>query len=126
MKRFVRYCKSRYTAFGFAFKGAWDLLANQAPSRIHIAAFFGMMAICYALDFPLWKWVDVLICVGMVLAAEALNTAVEYVVDLVSPEYHVLAGKAKDVAAAAVLFASMASGIIALLLIGDALLLRYT
>ena len=122
MKRLVRYCKSRYNAFGFAFKGAWDLLANQAPSKIHIGAFIGMMLVCYFLDFPLWKWVDVLLCVGMVLAAEALNTAVEYVVDLVSPEYHVLAGKAKDVAAAAVLFTSTASGVIAILLIGDALL----
>lgn len=118
----LNYFKSRYQAFGYAFKGAWDLLANQAPSRIHIAAFFGMLFVCWFLEFPLWKWCLFIICVGMVLAAEALNTAVEYVVDLVSPEYHELAGKAKDVAAAAVLFASMASGIVAILMIGEALL----
>ena len=121
MKRFTDYCRNRYSAFGFAFKGAWDLLYNQAPSKLHIAAFFGMVAICWALDFTLWKWCTFLVCSGMVLAAEALNTAVEYVVDLVSPEYHVLAGKAKDVAAAGVLFASLAAGIVALLMIGHSL-----
>ena len=122
MKRFVSYCRNRYTAFGYAFKGAWDLLAHQAPSRIHIAAFIGMITVSFLLSFPLWKWIAVLILSGVVLSAEALNTAVEYVVDLVSPEYHVLAGKAKDVAAAAVLFVSMAAGVSAVLLIGDALL----
>ena len=122
MRRFATYCRGRWSAFGYAFKGAWDLLANQAPSKIHVLALVGMLGVCWGLDFALWKWVVVLLCAGMVLTAEALNTAVEYVVDLVSPEYHVLAGKAKDVAAAAVLFASMASGVIAILLIAESLL----
>jgi diacylglycerol kinase len=120
MKRLVSYSRNRLSAFGYAFKGAYDLLANQAPSKIHMLAFIGMIAVCWLLGFPLWKWVAVLICSGMVLGAEALNTAVEYVVDLVSPEYHVLAGKAKDVAAAAVLFTSLFSGIVAILLVVDA------
>ncbi len=84
-------------------------------------AFVSMLVVSWGLDFPLWKWVAVLICSGMVLAAEALNTAVEYVVDLVSPDYHILAGKAKDVAAGAVLFTAVFSGIVALLLIVDAI-----
>ncbi|THH41318.1 diacylglycerol kinase family protein [Neolewinella litorea] len=121
MKRLIIYSRGRLSAFGYAFRGAYDLLVNHAPSKIHILAFLGMMLICWVLDFPLWKWVAVLMCSGMVLAAEALNTAVEYVVDLVSPDYHVLAGKAKDVAAGAVLFTAVFSGIVALLLIGDAL-----
>jgi diacylglycerol kinase len=122
MKRLITYSRGRLSAFGYAFRGAYDLLRNHAPSKIHLAAFVGIMSVSYALDFPLWKWVAVLLCSGMVLAAEALNTAVEYVVDLVSPEYNVLAGKAKDVAAAAVLFTAVFSGIVAMLLIGDDLL----
>ncbi len=121
MKRFIAYSRNRFAAFGYAFKGAYDLLANQAPSRIHVAAFVLMMALSWWLEFPLWKWVVVLLCSGLVLTAEALNTAIEYVVDLVSPDYHILAGKAKDVAAAGVLFASMFSGMIALLLVYDAI-----
>ncbi|NJC24842.1 diacylglycerol kinase [Neolewinella antarctica] len=122
MNDFINFCRSRWAAFGFAFKGAYDLLVNHAPSKIHLAAFVFMMIACTVLDFPLWKWTVVIICVGMVLCAEALNTGIEYVVDLVSPDYNILAGKAKDVAAAGVLFASMSSGVVAILLIGDALL----
>ena len=122
MKRLITYSRGRLSAFGYAFRGAYDLLRNHAPSKIHIAAFIGIMCISWLLHFPLWKWVAVLLCSGMVLAAEALNTAVEYVVDLVSPEYNILAGKAKDVAAGAVLFTAVFSGIVAILLIGDALL----
>lgn len=121
MKRLWEYFTGRWSAFGYAFRGAWDLLRNQAPSRIHLAAFLGMMGLCWFLDFPLWKWVIVFLCSALVLAAEALNTAIEYVVDLVSPDYHELAGKAKDVAAAAVLFAAVFSALIALLLVWDSL-----
>jgi len=122
MKRLVNYSRNRLSAFGYAFKGAYDLLRNHAPSKIHMAAFVAIITISWWLEFPLWKWVAVLLCSGMVLAAEALNTAIEYVVDLVSPEYNVLAGKAKDVAAAAVLFTAVFSGIAAILLIADQLL----
>ncbi|CAH1000454.1 Undecaprenol kinase [Neolewinella maritima] len=121
MKGLLKYSRGRFAAFGYAFRGAYDLLRNHAPSRIHLAALVAMIAIAWGLDFPLWKWVAVLICAGMVLAAEALNTAVEYVVDLVSPEYNILAGKAKDVAAGAVLFTAVSSGLIALMLVYDAL-----
>ena len=53
---------------------------------------------------------------ALVLSAEAMNTAVEFVVDLVSPHYHPLAGKAKDVAAAAVLLAAFGAVIIGLII----------
>jgi diacylglycerol kinase len=53
---------------------------------------------------------------AMVLAAEAMNTALEYLVDLVSPEYNELAGKAKDAAAAAVLILAIAAAIIGLMI----------
>ncbi len=121
MKRFIAYSRGRFSAFGYAFQGAYDLLVNQAPSKIHVAAFILMVALSWWLEFPLWKWVAVLLCSGLVLSAEALNTAVEYVVDLVSPEYHILAGKAKDVAAAGVLFSAVFSGLVAILLIYDAI-----
>lgn len=119
MNNLVTYCQKRWSAFGFAFVGAWDLLRNHAPAKIHILAFFGMAGIAWWLDFAMWKWIMFFLCSGMVLAAEALNTAIEYVVDLVSPDYHVLAGKAKDMAAAAVLFTAVFSAIIAALMIWD-------
>lgn len=57
------------------------------------------------LRLPLAAWAIVFLAIALVLAAELLNAAVETVVDLVSPEDHPLAKRAKDVAAAAVLVA---------------------
>jgi hypothetical protein len=49
------------------------------------------------------EWLTIILCISLVIGMEAMNTAVEWLTDLVSPEYHPLAGKVKDVAAAAVL-----------------------
>jgi diacylglycerol kinase len=70
------------------------------------------------LRFSLVSWALVALAIGLVVAAELLNTAVEAVVDLVSPQDHPLAKRAKDVAAAGVLVASLAAlatGIFALI-----------
>jgi diacylglycerol kinase (ATP) len=60
-------------------------------------------------------WLALVLAMAMVWVAEALNTGIEWVVDLASPEHHPLAGKAKDVAAAGVLLASMAAVVVGLL-----------
>ena len=59
-----------------------------------------------------FEWLVVVACFGLVLGGEALNSALEYIVDLASPDYHVLAGKAKDCAAGAVLLFAAASFVI--------------
>lgn len=61
------------------------------------------------LRFSLLAWAVVALAIGLVLATELLNTALEAVVDLVSPQDHPLAKRAKDVAAAGVLAASVAA-----------------
>ena len=58
------------------------------------------------------EWCIVLLCFAMVLAAEAFNTAIERLVNLVSPDYHTLAGDVKDIAAGAVLICAIAAAII--------------
>jgi len=58
---------------------------------------------------PLLGWAIVALAIGLVFAAELLNTALEAVVDLVCPEQHPLAKLAKDCAAAAVLVAALAA-----------------
>jgi diacylglycerol kinase len=62
------------------------------------------------------EWLVMTLVAALVLSAEAMNTAVEFVVDLVSPDYHPLAGKAKDVAAAAVLLAAFGAIIVGLII----------
>ena len=62
------------------------------------------------------EWLVIVLCFVIVITLEAVNSAVEYVVDLASPDYHKLAEKAKDMAAGAVLLAAIGSVIIALII----------
>lgn len=97
----------RLQSFGFAIKGLKTLFQTQANARIHALAIVVVTAFGFYFKIETWEWCSVVIAFAMVLSTEAMNTAIEFVVDLVSPQYHPLAGKAKDVAAAAVLIAAM-------------------
>lgn len=80
----------------------------------------GAVAICvlgWLLAFSLAEWLAVIICCGMVIACELINTAIETVVDLVSPEFHPLAGRAKDIAAAASWVVSLTAALVGLVIV---------
>ena len=74
-----------------------------------------MVSICAGIYFQIStnEWITILICIGMVLSMEAANSAIEKLVDLVSPQKNHLAGWIKDIAAAAVLIASIMALLIA-------------
>lgn len=84
--------------------------------------YMAALALVYAvlgaiLRFDLISWSIFLLACGSVFSAELLNTAIETVVDLVSPEFHPLAGRAKDIAAGAVWLLSALMGLVGILLI---------
>ena len=62
------------------------------------------------------EWIMVVMCIGTVISAELFNTAIEKLVDLVSPERHPVAGRVKDIAAGAVLICAVAAAIIGLII----------
>lgn len=108
--------KKRIASFGFAFKGLGTLVRTQPNARIHLlATAVVVVAGCY---FPLstFEWLWLIGAIGSVWVTEALNTALEFLTDLVSPDHHPLAGHAKDVAAAAVLIAAVAAVVIGLMI----------
>jgi len=76
------------------------VLAVATVLTIGVGAYFSISAL---------EWCAILLALGLVWAAEGLNTALERLTDLVSPGFHPLAGKAKDLAAGAVLLASVAA-----------------
>ena len=86
------------------------------------AAFAFVMGIVLRMD--LMSWAVVILCCGCVMAAELLNTAVETIVDLVSPEYHPLAGRAKDIAAGAVWLLCVAVAVVGVIVFVRAALMR--
>jgi len=99
--------KKRTASFLYAFKGVKNLFKSQPNARIHAAAAVLVVLAGFYFHISRMEWVAVVFCVALVLSLEAMNTAIEHLTDLVSPDFHPLAGKAKDVAAAAVLLAAI-------------------
>ena len=100
-------------SFQFALKGIAALIKTQANARIHALATVVVLGSGFLFEVNATEWCLLIICIGGVWTAEGLNTAIEALTDLVSPNYHPLAGRAKDVAAGAVLISAIAAAMVA-------------
>lgn len=96
-------------SFGFALSGIAYTAKSQMNFRIHLAAIIGVAAAGWYCKLSPGEWLAIVLAIGLVLVAEGLNTALEILVDLVSPEFNIQAGRVKDVAAGAVLIAAVIS-----------------
>lgn len=108
--------RKRLDSFGYAFKGIKDLLLTQRNAQIHLTVSVFVIIAAFYFSISKTEWIVCILLIGLVLATEALNTALEYLTDLVSPDYHELAGKSKDVAAAGVLLLAIAAAIIGIMI----------
>ena len=105
-----------------AFNGWRYVLRTQRNAWIHATISTVVVLVALWLRLPLRDWAVLFLTIALVWTAEFINTALEAVVDLASPQQHPLARGGKDVGAAAVLLASMASILVGLLLLGPPLL----
>ena len=110
-----QFLVQRWRSLGFACKGIGVLLRTQPNTWVHAAATVVVAVLGLSCQIGRLEWALLALAIGAVWTAEALNTGIELVVDLASPDHHVLAGKAKDVAAAGVLLASVAAVAVGLL-----------
>lgn len=93
--------------FGYAFSGIAYTFRTQLNFRFHLcAAALACLTGCF-LKISEIEWILIFLVSGLVLCAEIINTALEVLVDLVSPGYHEKAGRVKDIAAASVLVAAL-------------------
>ncbi len=116
----------RINSFRYAFQGLADLFRSQPNARIHLFATLVVVVAGWGLHISHLEWLALVICVAMVMALEAMNTALEYLTDLVSPEFHPLAGKVKDVAAAAVLIGAFGAVVVGLIVFIPRIILLFT
>lgn len=103
----------RIASFKYAFQGLVTLCRTQPNFVIHLFATSVAVAAAFFLAFNRMEWLILILTITAVLVAEAFNSALEFLTDLVSPDYHALAGKSKDVAAAAVLLTAIGAIVIA-------------
>jgi len=112
MKKFIK-------SFGYAGVGLFVALKEQQNLRIHFVAIVIVILTGIYLRLSTTEWSIIALTAGFVIVAELFNTALEYVVNLASPEIHPLAKKAKDVSAAAVLASALVATIVAFSIFGD-------
>ncbi|WBX70452.1 diacylglycerol kinase family protein [Tenacibaculum retecalamus] len=107
------FIKGRLRSMTFALKGMWLLITTEDSIKAQL--FFGFIAtvLGFYFNISMNEWMLQTLVIGMVLVAEALNTAVEKVADFVHPDYHEKIGFIKDIAAGAPAFAAFTSLIIA-------------
>lgn len=119
-----RRAASRLASFRYAFAGWWYVLRTQHNAWIHAVVAVSVIAVALWLGLDFRDWAILLLTVAVVWVAEFVNTAVETLVDLISPEIHPLAKTAKDIAAASVLIAALAAIVIGVLVLGPPLWMR--
>ncbi len=103
-------------SFRYAGAGLRYLFLSQRNARIHLAVALLALLLAAILQLSRIEWAILTLTIGLVLVTEAINTAIEAIVDLITPDYHPLAKVAKDVAAGAVWLMAIAAVIIGVLL----------
>ena len=95
--------KNVWSSISVAINGLRILFSTQRNARVHACAGLLLIGTHWVLPMNSAEWGVLLLCIGLVICLETMNTAVEITVNLVTRERHPLAGQAKDVAAGAVL-----------------------
>jgi diacylglycerol kinase len=112
---------ARVRAFGAAFAGWWHVLRTQPHAWIHATISIAVLIVGLWVELNRYEWALIVIMAVIVWMGEFINTALEAIVDLASPQIHPLAKVSKDVSAAAVLIAAIAAVIVGLLVLGPPL-----
>ena len=121
MNKFKEFLVSRARSFGHAFRGLWYVVRTQRNAWIHALATSLVVVMALWLQLTLRDWAVLILAIALVWTAEFINTALEAVVDLASPQHHPLAKVGKDVGAAAVLISALVSVLVGLLILGPPL-----
>lgn len=106
------YLNERLKAFGFALAGIRIFFKEGVHAKFHLVAAILVSGLGLYCQIDSFEWISLLLLFALILALEAMNSALEAAVDLAQPEIDPLAKKSKDIAAGAVLLASIFAVII--------------
>ena len=114
MKEFPKP-KSFPERFKYAFQGVLTMIKTQSNARVHLLATVATVTAGIYYHIALVEWLGIVLAITTVWAAEAFNTALEFLADATHPEHHPLIGRAKDIAAGAVLVSAFGAVTIGIL-----------
>ena len=107
--------KKQLKSFTFAWKGILTCAGHEQNITFHLIAAIIVLAAGFCFGISRTEWMAVMLCIGTVIAAELFNSAIERLVDMVSPEWKKIAGEVKDIAAGAVLITAIAAAIVGII-----------
>lgn len=107
--------KKQLKSFTFAWKGILTCAGHEQNITFHLIAAIIVLAAGFCFGISRTEWMVVMLCIGTVIAAELFNSAIERLVDMVSPEWEKIAGEVKDIAAGAVLITAIAAAIVGII-----------
>ena len=116
-----RYLKTRLQSIRYALDGIKYILETQQNARIHLLFTLAVFILGFLLGITRMEWIALALTVGLVWAAELFNTAVEVMVDWISPEKHIAAKICKDISAGSVLVTAFLSILVGMLIFGPPL-----
>ncbi|MFK8060139.1 MAG: diacylglycerol kinase family protein [Polaribacter sp.] len=107
------FLRGRLRSLKFAFRGMWLLMTTEDSIKAQLFVAFIATILGFYFDISNIEWMLQFLSIGMVLVAEAANTAIEEVADFIHPDFHKKIGFIKDIAAGAPTFAGIVSLIVA-------------
>ncbi|HHY72974.1 MAG TPA: diacylglycerol kinase family protein [Bacillus bacterium] len=116
MASIVKEMKRLLASFSYATQGLLHVIKKERNMQIHLTIACIVLFFAYFFSVSKLEWIVILLCIGIMLSLESLNTAIERTVDLCTEEIKPLAKQAKDVAAGAVFVFAIISVIIGLII----------
>jgi len=124
MRALFNFVVSRIKSFGHAFAGLKDIMTTEHNAWIHAVSTIISLSLAVWLRIDFLQFVLIIMVITLVWVAEAFNTVLEIVVNMVSPRYSKVAKRAKDIAACAVLVAALGAAAVGILILGPPLLAK--
>ncbi|MCX6287701.1 MAG: diacylglycerol kinase family protein [Bacteroidetes bacterium] len=118
--------RERTRSFRFAITGIATVIRTQHNFRIHLIAFILVIASALFFGISPAEWCIVLLASALVLCLEIINTAIEFLVDIISPQYQEKAGMIKDLSAAAVLVAAIIAAFVGIIIFGKYIIVLFS
>lgn len=122
MQNPIYFIIDRIKSFRHAFRGIKDILVTEHNAWVHAIFTVIVLGLSILLRISFTEFVLIIVVITLVWVAEAFNTVLEIVVNMVTPRYSKVAKRAKDIAAGAVLVAACGAAIVGILVLGPRLL----
>lgn len=105
----TRFVKGRLKSVEYSVKGAWKLVTSEHSIMVQFGLGVAVTIAGFYFNITATEWMLQIFAIGLVLAIEGANTAVEKICDFIHPDFHAKIGFIKDIASGAVFFAAVAS-----------------